>query len=140
MEPTFTLHPRLRADTTHITHLPVCDAVLMNNAHFPWMILIPRIAGARELHQLNPTHYQQVLHEVQQCAHSMEACFTPDKMNIATLGNQVPQLHIHIIARYMHDNAWPNPVWGNPSTAYTPQRQQEIITQLRPLLQRVIQA
>ena len=84
----------------------------MNDARYPWCILVPRVADARELHALPRPVAQQVLDEITLVASALERICKPLKMNIAALGNQVPQLHIHIIARRSDDAAWPAPVWG----------------------------
>lgn len=108
----FDLHPRLAADTRFVGDLPVCRVLLMNDRRFPWVVLVPRRAGLRELHDLAPAVRQSVLAEVLDLSAAMQAEFRAEKTNVAALGNQVPQLHIHLIMRYSDDAAWPGPVWG----------------------------
>jgi diadenosine tetraphosphate (Ap4A) HIT family hydrolase len=108
----FALDPRLAADTHAIGALPFSDLLLMDDARFPWVILLPRIAGARELIDLDEGDQRLLLGEIDRVARALESLFNPDKLNIAALGNVVPQLHVHVIARFTSDAAWPNPVWG----------------------------
>ena len=115
---TFTLHPRLAADTAPVGDLPICSVLLMNNRHFPWLILVPRRPGKRDLHDLSPDDYVMVAQEIRLVSEKLSAHTGAHKMNVAALGNMVPQLHIHIIARFEADSAWPNPVWGAAAAAY----------------------
>jgi len=84
----------------------------MNNKQFPWLLLIPEVENASEWIDLTREHQHRLSDEIMITSHMLQALVTPDKLNIATLGNQVRQLHVHVIARYAHDSAWPNPVWG----------------------------
>ena len=115
----FELDRRLSSDAHDITHLPLCNVRLMDNKFFPWIVLVPRVADAREWIDLSREQQHQLSDEIAVISHILNAVVTPDKLNIATLGNQVQQLHIHIIARYKGDKAWPNPVWGGASEAYS---------------------
>lgn len=108
----FALHPRLAADCHPLGALTVCDLLLMNDARFPWCVLVPRVADARELHALPHDVAHSVFDEITQVTAALERACKPLKMNVAALGNQVSQLHIHIIARNSADAAWPAPVWG----------------------------
>ncbi|HET6546546.1 MAG TPA: HIT domain-containing protein [Rhodanobacteraceae bacterium] len=108
----FRLDPRLLADTTFIGELPLSRLLLMNDARFPWLILVPRIAGARELTDLDATDQASLLAELVQVGRVLEDLLHPVKLNIAALGNTVAQLHVHVIARFSNDAAWPRPVWG----------------------------
>lgn len=108
----FSLHPRLAADTALITELPLCSAMLMKDARYPWVILVPRQEDLKEVHQLDNEDGQQLWLEIRTVSEIMENNFTCDKINIGALGNMVPQLHVHIIAREIGDTAWPGPVWG----------------------------
>ena len=115
----FTLHRQLEADTAFITDLPLSRALLINDSHYPWIVLVPRRANATEIYKLNHSDQTQLLSESAQICRVMEALFSPDKMNIAAIGNMVPQLHLHHVARFTSDIAWPAPVWGfAPSAAY----------------------
>jgi diadenosine tetraphosphate (Ap4A) HIT family hydrolase len=108
----FALDPRLQADTQPIGDLPFTRVLLMDDARFPWLVLVPRIAGLRELIELSQGDQQRLLDDINLAAHVMHAIEKPDKLNIAMLGNVVPQFHVHVIARFERDAAWPKPVWG----------------------------
>ncbi len=115
----FTLHPQLEKDCLILGDLPLCKVLLMNDALYPWCILVPRRKGIREIHELTQGDQRQLLAESGQLAHALTDLFRPDKLNIAALGNLVPQLHLHHIARFTTDPAWPRPVWGQqPARPY----------------------
>ncbi len=109
----FELHPTLKADTNWIGDFPLCRILLSKETIGPWFILVPKMDGLRELHQLSDENQVQFMKESSWLSRNMEAFAHPDKLNIAALGNMVPQLHIHHVARYQTDLAWPAPVWGN---------------------------
>jgi diadenosine tetraphosphate (Ap4A) HIT family hydrolase len=111
----FQLHPRLAADTREVARLKLCRVLLMNDRRFPWLILVPERADIREIHQLSAPDRALLVEEIARVAQAMERFHKADKMNVAALGNQVPQLHVHIIARFTTDPAWPNPIWGKGS-------------------------
>ncbi|WP_029011963.1 HIT domain-containing protein [Niveispirillum irakense] len=113
----FSLHERLAADTVPVTDLALCRVLLMRNRLFPWLILVPRRAGAVEIHRLNDADQQQLARETAAAAQVLEHLCRPDKINTGALGNLVPQLHIHVIARRRDDPAWPGPVWGSGHAA-----------------------
>lgn len=129
----FTLHPQLAADTLPVGDLPLCRLLLMNNTNFPWLILVPKRANLRELFDLDANEYDELMQEIRMVAEKFSAHTQAHKMNIAALGNIVPQLHIHIIARFENDAAWPNPVWGYKSAprTYEMAEAQKIIHSLR---------
>jgi diadenosine tetraphosphate (Ap4A) HIT family hydrolase len=108
----FQLHPKLAADTHFVRELENCQVLLMDDARYPWLVLVPQVADIRELYELSDDAQQQTHRAVMHTAQSLAQHTKADKMNIAALGNQVPQLHIHIIARHETDAAWPGPVWG----------------------------
>ena len=108
----FQLHERLQADTTYVTDLPVCRVLLSNDARYPWLILVPRRPGLRDLDEIDEPESTQVFAEISKSSRILKSIYDPFKLNVAALGNQVPQLHIHIIARTEGDPAWPGPVWG----------------------------
>ncbi len=127
----FKLHPRLAEDTFRVGDFPLCHLLLMNDASYPWFILVPRRTGVREIFELEQRDQQQLLKESSQLSQLLNKLFHADKLNIAALGNMVPQLHIHHIVRYQTDQAWPNPVWGIfPAQPYTERTQQEIFAGL----------
>lgn len=109
----FTLHPQLEKDTFPVGDLGVCRVLLMNDWRFPWLILVPRRKNARELFDLSAEDYAAVMAEVRDATQRFAALTKARKMNVAALGNMVPQLHIHIIARFENDAAWPAPVWNS---------------------------
>lgn len=132
----YQLHSQLSADTITLGELPLCHVLLMNDAQYPWLILVPRRADISEIFQLEAPDRQQL--EMESCAVSelLMTHFNGDKLNIGALGNMVPQLHIHHIVRFKTDAAWPKPVWGTlPSLAYTEkllkQRHKELIGLLK---------
>jgi diadenosine tetraphosphate (Ap4A) HIT family hydrolase len=106
------LHPRLQEDTVEIGRFPLCRLLLMKDANYPWFILLPDRAGVSEIYQLTADDQMQLTRESACLARALVQAFQPHKLNIAALGNVVPQLHVHHIARYRHDPAWPAPVWG----------------------------
>ncbi|SDZ82643.1 Diadenosine tetraphosphate (Ap4A) hydrolase [Thiothrix caldifontis] len=108
----FSLHPQLAQDTYNVTDLPLCRVLLMNEVRYPWCILVPRRVGIREIHELASAERQQLWEESDAVSRVLMVLFQPDKLNIAALGNMVPQLHLHHIARFQTDAAWPAPVWG----------------------------
>jgi diadenosine tetraphosphate (Ap4A) HIT family hydrolase len=108
----FTLSPQLEKDTLFIHDLRLSSLRLMNDTRFPWFVLVPRRANLREWVDLLPGDQRTLMREINSVSRMMQKMFNPDKLNIAALGNMVPQLHIHIIARFTNDAAWPKPVWG----------------------------
>lgn len=108
----FQLHPKLAADTVFIKNLRLCSVLLMNDERFPWVILVPQKIGMREMTDLLPGEQALLMEEISKVSRAMKSLFSAEKMNIAALGNVVPQLHVHVIARHSKDDAWPNPVWG----------------------------
>jgi diadenosine tetraphosphate (Ap4A) HIT family hydrolase len=109
----FALDPRLQADTQHVVSLPLCDVLLMNDARYAWLILVPRRTGAVEILDLPSATQQQLWQEINRVATALRECVPCDKLNIGALGNIVRQLHVHVIARKEGDAAWPGPVWGH---------------------------
>jgi diadenosine tetraphosphate (Ap4A) HIT family hydrolase len=108
----FALDARLAADTGFLADWPLCRVLLMNDSRFPWIILVPRLGGVREIFELDEASAATLMSEVTRAARALKTIAPADKMNIGALGNIVPQLHIHIVARRKHDAAWPRPVWG----------------------------
>lgn len=109
----FELDPRLAADTTVVGEFPLCRVLLAREDLGPWLILVPRRAGLREIHHLDEIDQLALLRESSATAAMLESEFAAEKINIGALGNLVPQLHVHHIARFSTDPAWPGPVWGN---------------------------
>jgi diadenosine tetraphosphate (Ap4A) HIT family hydrolase len=106
------LHPQLADDTHPVATWPLCELRLMDDANHPWLILVPRVLEATELLDLSPAQQAELMREVTVASRALQAAFKPHKLNVAALGNLVPQLHVHVIARYKDDIAWPRPVWG----------------------------
>ncbi|MCE0494564.1 HIT domain-containing protein [Vibrio salinus] len=111
----FQLHPRLKADTTIIGEFPLSLILLHKDSAVPWIILVPKKENLVEFHHLKMEEQQQFLLESQCISDFLEQALHADKINLGALGNLVPQLHYHHIARYKNDEAWPGPVWGNTS-------------------------
>ena len=108
----FVCHERLAADTVLLGLSRLCQVRLMNDRTWPWVLLVPAVPGIREIYELAPDQRQRLMEESCLLGEAMMTAFGGDKLNVAALGNQVPQLHIHIIARHQTDTAWPGPVWG----------------------------
>ena len=106
------LHPQLEKDCFILGEFKLCSLLLLNDANYPWFILLPNREEVSEIHQLSKTDQQQLMTESMFFSHCLEQVFRPDKLNIAALGNVVPQLHVHHIARFKTDACWPAPVWG----------------------------
>tara|TARA_Y100000991_G_scaffold204448_1_gene179967 strand:- start:117 stop:521 length:405 start_codon:yes stop_codon:yes gene_type:complete len=127
----FQLHPQLEADTHLICRTENCQILLMDDARFPWIVLVPEVADIRELYELKERQQQQAYQSILRISKSLAEYSNADKMNVAALGNQVPQLHIHIIARYETDAAWPGPVWGvGQAEPYRPDQLQQRLSDL----------
>ena len=121
----FQLHPQLSKDTTIIGHFPLCLVLLHRDNVAPWIILVPKRSEMKELHHLPMQEQQQFLIESQAISQALEAIFQPDKINLGALGNLVPQLHIHHIARHINDMVWPRPIWGNTKGEFRTEEEQE---------------
>lgn len=136
----FTLHPQLSQDCLVIGDMSLSSLLLMNDATFPWFILVPRRPGVREIYQLSVPDQHQLLAESSELARCLTHQFNADKVNIAALGNVVPQLHLHHIARYQTDPTWPAPVWGKlPARNYTAQELQALLDRLQPSLAALVE-
>lgn len=107
------LHSRLAADTHSLGETPDCWIRWMNDQRFAWVVIVPKREGVRECHELESSLQHDLLDLVNRCALNLQALTGAFKMNIGALGNVVPQLHIHVIARHEADPCWPGPVWGN---------------------------
>ena len=139
MSQEFILHEKLAADCALVTDWPLSRVLLMNDATYPWLILVPRLPGLRDLDDLTPPSLQEVAREIQSLSKVMKEIFKPTKMNVAALGNMVPQLHIHVIARFEDDPAWPGPVWGvQPPEPYEGEALEARVSSLRRALDSVV--
>lgn len=109
----FELHPRLAGDLDFIKDLELSRLLAMPNSELPWCVLVPRIPGLKDLHDLPLAEQQELLKEINHISQKFQAEFNPDKINVAALGNMVPQLHIHIMARFKTDRCWPGATFGS---------------------------
>jgi diadenosine tetraphosphate (Ap4A) HIT family hydrolase len=117
--PMFALHDQLQKDCTVIGDLPLSTLLLLNDANYPWFVLVPRREQMREWYELAEQDQRQLLQETNELAKYLQKKTGAKKMNIGALGNMVPQLHVHVIARFDTDAAWPAPVWGKvPAKPY----------------------
>lgn len=134
MESDFSLDPQLAADTVAVGDLALCSVLLMDDARFPWLVLVPRRPGMSELTDLTAADSAILMEEMRIAVGVMQALAKPDKVNVAALGNVVAQLHVHVVGRFLSDPAWPSPVWGvgvrNP---YPPHALAQMVERLRAL-------
>lgn len=130
------LDPRIEASTLFITELQLCNVYLQNEVRFPWVVLVPKVEDAKEIIDLGEEDQKQLMSEIAFVSHVMKQIFVPDKLNIGALGNIVSQLHVHVIARYTDDLAWPGPVWGcfDESAPYSRDVASRRVDQLAKLL------
>jgi diadenosine tetraphosphate (Ap4A) HIT family hydrolase len=108
----FELDSRLDADTLFLADWPLCRVLRFNDRAYPWLVLVPRRKGVREIIDLDTADQRSLLGEIGRASRALRKALTPEKLNVAALGNMVPQLHVHVIARFTDDPAWPRPVWG----------------------------
>jgi diadenosine tetraphosphate (Ap4A) HIT family hydrolase len=109
--PGWSLHPQLDNDTAPVGDLALCRVLAIDDADYPWLILVPRRAGAVEIADLGDDA-SLLMAEIAQASRVLKDVARCDKLNIAAIGNVVPQLHVHIVARRTNDPLWPKPVWG----------------------------
>lgn len=132
---TWHLHPQLADDTHPVAYWDLSELRLMDDENHPWLILVPRIDAATELIDLTAVQQATLMAEITRASRALQALFKPHKLNVASLGNVVPQLHVHVIARFEHDIAWPRPVWGMASAQpYTPEALVQRIQRLQAAL------
>lgn len=112
LSPVWSLHPQLERDTTPLGGLPLSQVLVIDDANYPWLLLVPRRAGAVELIDLDEVERAQLMTEIALVSRALKDVTECDKLNVAALGNAVPQLHVHVIARRKTDKAWPKPIWG----------------------------
>jgi diadenosine tetraphosphate (Ap4A) HIT family hydrolase len=129
---TFEIHPRLAEDTAEVAVWPLCRVRLMKDRNFPWLILVPARPDLRHLHDLSAADQTTVMGEIARASTALEKIHRPDKINVGAIGNIVPQLHIHVVARFQSDPAWPRPPWGAvPATPYAPADLDATLARLR---------
>ena len=135
MTTTFDLHPTLARDCHGLGDWPLCRVLLMDDANYPWFILVPRRPGLREIYELGDADRLQLWEESAQLSRAAMAAFSGYKLNVAALGNVVPQLHVHHVVRQQSDPAWPSPVWGHgPVRTYEPAARAGRVAALRAAL------
>ncbi len=108
----FELHPDLRRDGIEICDLPLCKVLMINDAAYPWFVLVPRVPGIKDAYELSEAEHAQMTAESRTLCKALMDAFAGEKMNVAALGNMTPQLHVHHIVRFKKDPAWPGPIWG----------------------------
>ena len=134
------IHPQLRQDCTILGRFKLCHLLLMQDANYPWFILVPDREDVTEIYQLSEEDQQQLIRESSLLSEALAGKFGADKINIGALGNMVPQLHIHHIARYRNDAVWPAPVWGQvEAKPYSLQAQKKVVTKMEACLGEVIE-
>ena len=131
-ESDWSLHPQLAKDTIDIGDLPLSRVLVIRDANYPWLLLVPRREGAVEIIDLDEVAQAQLMTEITRVARALKDITKCDKLNVAALGNMVPQLHVHIIARRTSDAAWPRPVWGvAPPVPHDAEEVQHFISAIR---------
>jgi diadenosine tetraphosphate (Ap4A) HIT family hydrolase len=139
MSENFQLHPQLSNDSYVIADLPLSRLLLCNDSAFPWFILVPRVENIQDIYQLDWQQQQQLLNESSLLSELLMQEFKGDKMNVAALGNVVPQLHLHHIVRYQNDPCWPKPIWGQQAlTPYTERELESIKNRIIPKLSAIL--
>ena len=134
-ESAWSLHPRLKQDTIDIGDLPLSRVLVIKDANYPWLLLVPRRPEIVEIIDLDEVEQAQLMTEISRVSRALKETTRCDKLNIAALGNVVPQLHVHHIVRYAHDPAWPAPVWGKlPAKPYYGAEAAKLMARMRPLL------
>ena len=130
--PDFLLDPRLEGDTVPVADLALCTLRLAKDARFPWLILVPTRPDMAEIIDLDAMDRAVLLDEIVLVSEALRSATRCHKLNVAALGNQVRQLHVHVIARFEADAAWPRPVWGvGEAVAYEPAARDRLVTALR---------
>jgi len=128
----WSLHPRLEQDTAPVGDLPLSRLLVHNDANYPWLLLVPRRPEAREIIDLDEADRRQLMAEIAMASRALKAVTRCDKLNVAAIGNVVPQLHLHVLARRRDDAAWPKPVWGTvPARAYDLAERERFVAALR---------
>ena len=132
----FKLDERIESSTVELGKMGISRVLLSKDANYPWVLLIPEIEGATEVHELSEEQQQDVTKSMTFVSTKMKEHFKADKMNVANIGNIVSQLHIHVVARFEGDLAWPDPIWGHsPATAYEPQKFEDLCKNLKEVLE-----
>ena len=131
----FQLHPRLMEDCITIGRFDLCQLLMMNDSQYPWFILVPEKAAITEIYQLSKADQHTLTQESSYLAENLATLYNADKMNIAAIGNLVPQLHLHHVVRYQVDKTWPAPIWGKfAAVPYTQQQMTDNIDRVKKQL------
>lgn len=131
----FELHPQLAQDSIVVCDLTLCRVLLANDCQYPWLILVPMRNDIKEVIDLSEQEQALMWLESAKVSKMMKSCYKPDKLNIAALGNMVPQLHLHHVARYTSDAAWPAPIWGlHPAQPYPEHQIEQIVADIKAQL------
>jgi len=131
----FTIDPRILADSRPLASLPLSDLLLKDDARYPWLLMLPRRAGVSEIIDLAEDDRALLLAEIALVSTALKTATGCLKLNIAAFGNVVPQLHVHVIARFANDAAWPQPVWGiGEAVAYQPADRDRLVARIRAAL------
>ena len=129
---TWSLHPQLARDTVAIGDLALSRVLVVNDANWPWLLLVPRRLGACEIIDLDEVEQAQLMTEIARAGRALKEVTACDKLNVAALGNVVPQLHVHVIARRSGDAGWPKPIWGAaPPIPHDPRELEQFIAAIR---------
>lgn len=135
----FELHEKLAADTHSLGKSGLCEIRLMNDSAWPWVILVPTVPDVREIYELSKIQQIRLLEDSSTLGEGMMQIFRGDKLNVAALGNMVPQLHLHHIVRFEGDPAWPGPVWGKQAPVpYTDEELEKVRKRLHPVLEKLV--
>ncbi|MGC6511851.1 MAG: HIT family protein [Parvibaculales bacterium] len=130
----FTLHPQLAADCHPVSQIGDILVYLLDDARYPWLVLVPACEGVAEWVDLPPALQDDLHRLTMRCSRDLQELFAPDKINIGALGNLVPQLHVHVVARFKNDPAWPGPVWGHsPAAPYGKVALEKRMSELRAI-------
>jgi diadenosine tetraphosphate (Ap4A) HIT family hydrolase len=130
--PVWSLHPQLARDTAPAGDLALSRVLAMNDGNYPWVILVPRRAGVVEVIDLDESERGRLMGEIAQVSAALKRMTGCDKLNVAAIGNVVPQLHVHVVARRTSDAAWPKPVWGAvPANPYATSELAAFVAALR---------
>jgi diadenosine tetraphosphate (Ap4A) HIT family hydrolase len=133
----FALHPRLAADSVEVGEAPLSQLRLFDDRRFPWLLLVPALPELREIHELSAADRGQLIEEVAAVSRVLVELVSPTKVNVGALGNLVPQLHVHVVARFEGDAAWPVPVWGSGERVpYAEAERERFVATLRAALAR----
>jgi diadenosine tetraphosphate (Ap4A) HIT family hydrolase len=131
----FKLSDRLKHDTVEIGRLELSMLLLMNDRALPWLILVPEREGVKEIDELSAEDRALLVEEMSWASQTIRCLYHPDKINIGALGNLVPQLHVHVIGRFMNDRAWPGPIWGTgPIPPYDSDEMDQVLARIRNFL------